>query len=155
MRLLTIIFLLLPTLAYSQKNKGLSTQLLAEIKINDLIVSPDDYLLNQSPANIDYIEFVREVNFSNTDQVYAVISSKDGFDKDYSIGQIIQYQRSETQVGYFITVHLKDGTSVSKHQAFDFSNGAIPESDEYEPADYDVEGTPFNGTWDGIEVVAL
>jgi hypothetical protein len=153
MKKLTFLVLFIPCICFSQKK--ISQEVLQEIKMSDLIVSPEDYLLGKDTSEIGYIDFQRENDFSKTPMVYACITQKDGFDKDYSIGQIIQYLRSENQAGLFINVHLKDGTVISKHQAIDFSNGSIPVSQDYEMADYDVEGEPFGGNWDGIEVVAL
>jgi hypothetical protein len=152
MRTLTIILAILPFLGYSQKQ--VNPALIEEIKLKDLIVFPDDYLLGQNPDSISYIEFQRENDFSGTEKIYAVITPKDGFNNNYSIGQIVRYMRSEYQVGYFVTVHLKSGSEVTEHRALDFSNGSIPESEDYEAADYDAEGEPFSGTWDGMEVVA-
>lgn len=153
MKKIIFLLLLIPTIGFSQKK--VSQEIINEIKISDLIVTPDDYLLGIDTSDIDFVDFQRENDFSKTRNVFACITRRDGFEKDYSIGQIIQYLRSETQAGYFINVHLKDGTVISKHYALDFSNGAIPESGDYEAADYDAEGEPFGGTWDGIEVVAL
>jgi hypothetical protein len=152
--LLTFLFFL-PAICFSQNKKGISEQILSAIKMSDLIVSPSDYMLDQNASEIDYIEFQRENEFSKAKKVYAVITTRDGFDQDYSIGQYFQYLRSENQVGFFITVHLKDGNVVTSHMAIDFSNGSIPESGDYEAADYDAEGEPFYGEWDGIKVVAL
>jgi hypothetical protein len=153
MRKIIFVLLMFPALSYSQKK--VSPEIINEIKMADLIVSPDDYLLGVDTSLINFIDFQRENNFSKTRNVFACITRKDGFNKDYSIGQIFQYLRSETQAGYFINVYLKDGTSITKHVALDFSNGSIPESEDFEAADYDVEGEPFGGTWDGIEVTAL
>ena len=158
--ILLIILLAIPMLATAQARKQrklmLQADYLAEVKISEYLVHPEDYIPYRCKvSDIDHIEFKRDTNYSGTSQVYASITERDGFDNIYSIGQVASYQRSETEVAFSIIIYMKDGSEQYKHVIFDFSNGVSDKEYDYKEASYDVEGEPFWDEWDGIEIVAL
>jgi hypothetical protein len=159
--ILFIALLIIPMLSNAQgvniarKHKRLLASI-EEVKLSDFLVHPSDYIPESIDSRqISHIEFVRDTNYNNTNQIYASITEKDGFDKVYSIGQVLCYQRSQSEVSFTINAYLKDGSTRSRHVIFDFTNGVSDKEYEFEEAYYDVAGDPFWDQAENMEIVAL
>lgn len=163
--ILLIIALTIPVFGFSQQKikksrlEAKKKQLFAEIKMGEFILSPDDYIPYRKQAkDIDRIVFERDTinsHYPHKNKVHACVTERDGFDKNYSVGVIRDYLRSETSASVFVNVYMKDGSFESKLYILDFDNGKIGYCNDYEEADYDAFGPPFWYYRDGMSLEAL
>ena len=157
MRNIIFIFaLILPVICQGQghKRRNIVNYIKSgEMNMEEVLTRPDDYVpAGVSPDQIQRVEFERDTNYNNTPDVHAVIEERDGFNKVYSIGQLINYQSAETTLAYTVITTTKDGQEYRTHVVFDFSNGMMQVA-EFERADYDAFGTPMYDILDNGDII--
>jgi len=116
--------------------------------VSDLIMSPEVY----NPANdsnITAVEFFQDTtnNLNNIYLIYSAISTREGFDQNYSIGSIYDYQTGLFEISVVIKVYYANGDSKTKYHKIHFDNLPNP-SEDIESAQYSVDPLWLDGSED-------
>jgi hypothetical protein len=118
--------------------------------MSNLIISRSVYN-PENDSNITSVEFYQDTtkNANAVYVIYAEISKRDGFDNDYSIGSIYDYQTDIFGVSVIIKTYFADGTFKITNHKIHFDSLPLP-SEEIKSVEYYADPSDLDDLPEGV-----
>jgi hypothetical protein len=109
-----------------------------EFLTHDLILTPANY--NPDEKEISQIDFYQDTasNINKVQKIYASIGYKDGFESNYTIGRIYDYQTGTFEISVIMKIYYADGSTELKKMTENFDNIEINTEGVYS-AEYSID----------------